>query len=134
MKILSLQRIAAICHEANRTYCVALNDYTQPTWNDAPKWQRASAINGVRFHLNNPNASESASHEQWLDQKRREGWQYGPTKDPEKKLHPCFVPFSALPEEQQAKDRLFKAIVDALRHLVDEPLPAASPGAAVLDD
>ncbi len=42
------------------------------------------------------------------------GWTYGPAKDPEAKRHPCLVPFAELPANQQAKDRLFFAVVSAL--------------------
>jgi hypothetical protein len=41
-------------------------------------------------------------------------------KDPEKKEHPCFVPYESLPAEQQAKDHLFKGIVAALAPLLEK--------------
>ena len=49
-----------------------------------------------------------------MREKVERGWQYGPLKDADLKEHPCIVPFDELPPEQQAKDHLFKAIVDAL--------------------
>jgi hypothetical protein len=107
--------IAMVCHETNRAYCRTIGDNSQPDWADAPEWQTASAVKGVAFHLANPDATASASHESWLKEKQETGWKYGPKKDPEAKEHPCFVPFDKLPLEQQAKDKLFKAIVDALR-------------------
>lgn len=106
--------IARVCHEANRGYCETLADISQPHWDNAPQWQRDSAIQGVIFNLENPDAPPSASHDSWLRLKKAEGWAYGKIKDPEKKLHPCFVPYDALPKEQQRKDALFKAIVAAL--------------------
>jgi hypothetical protein len=45
----------------------------------------------------------------------KDGWVYGEVKDAEKKTHPCLVPFDQLPLFQQKKDKLFCAIVDALR-------------------
>ena len=51
------EKIAKVCHEANRAYCEALGDYSQTTWEKAPDWQKESAINGVQFHLDNPGAS-----------------------------------------------------------------------------
>jgi len=111
--------IAAVCHEANRAYCWQLGDASQPSWDDAPDWQRSSAIDGVQFHLANPNAGPDASHNNWLAEKERDGWIYGPVKDPDAKKHPCMVPFGDLPPEQQAKDRLFSAIVRALAPLVE---------------
>lgn len=103
--------IARICHEANREYCLTLNDASQPMWPQAPGWQRESAIAGVLFHLENPDADASASHESWLGEKERDGWTYGPVKDPEKREHPCMVPFGELPVDQRRKDHLFRAIV-----------------------
>jgi len=107
--------IATVCHEANRAYCLTIGDPSQQPWEEAPSWQQESAIKGVQFHLANPDATAAASHESWLKEKEATGWKYGEVKDPEKKEHPCFLPFNMLPLMQQAKDKLFKAIVDALR-------------------
>lgn len=109
--------IAAVCHEANRSYCRMLGDDSQPPWESAPDWQRESAINGVRFHVANPSAGPEASHEAWLAEKEATGWKYGPVKDPDKKEHPCFVPFNELPIEQQRKDVLFRSVVHSLAGL-----------------
>lgn len=114
---LSIEEIAKVCHEANRGYCKALGDDSQLPWEEAPQWAKTSAINGVRFHLDNPNAGPSGSHENWLKEKEKEGWKYGEIKDPEKKEHPCFVPYDQLPKEQQAKDYIFTSIVKTLSSL-----------------
>lgn len=106
--------IVRVAHEVNRAYCRALGDYSQPTWDEAPEWQSASAVNGVLFHLQNPDVEPSASHEEWMAQKLRDGWTHGPEKDAEAKTHPCLVPFHQLPFEQQVKDWLFRAVVHAL--------------------
>ncbi len=111
---LSTQQIARAAHEINRAYCEAIGDHSQPPWEEAPLWQKRSAMGGVLFHLWNRHAGPEASHENWLAQKKAEGWTYGPVKDPEKKQHPCMVPFEDLPVEQQAKDYLFRAVVHAL--------------------
>jgi RyR domain len=103
--------VARIAHEANRTYCVSIDDYSQPSWGAAPSWQTDSAIAGVKFVLANPDAGDDASHLNWTMHKIADGWTYGPVKDPETKTHPCLVPFEQLPPEQQAKDRLFRAVV-----------------------
>lgn len=103
--------VAQFCHEVNRAYCQALDDYSQPSWEDAPDWQQQSAINGVEFHIANPDASPEASHANWLAEKLADGWTYGVVKDPEAKTHPCCVPYYDLPVEQRAKDYIFRAIV-----------------------
>ena len=109
-----VEHIASVCHEVNRGYCVSLGDHSQPAWKDAPAWQRESVIAGVRAALADPNRQPGDSHAGWLEHKLREGWKYGPFKDPEAKLHPCMVPFDELPREQRAKDYLFLAVVRAL--------------------
>ena len=114
-KITTVDRIAKVAHEANRAWCEENGDTSQPKWEDAPGWQTNSAIEGVKFHLQNPDAGDSASHDNWMKQKIAEGWVHGEVKDPEKKTHPCIVPFDHLPEVQQKKDRLFRAIVHALK-------------------
>jgi hypothetical protein len=111
--------VAMVTHEANRALCQAAGDYTQTSWETAPNWQRESAVNGVRFTLDNPTAAPSANHENWMKEKMADGWRYGETKDAEAKTHPCLVPFEALPPHQQAKDHLFRAVVAALAPFVE---------------
>lgn len=105
--------IASVAHEVNRAYCAGLGDHSQPEWDDAPEWQKSSARNGVKMHMANPNATPENSHESWLREKLENGWKYGPVKDPEKKEHPCCVPYGELPVEQRIKDYLFRAVVHA---------------------
>lgn len=107
-----LEAIAQATHEANRAYCAAIGDNSQPPWSEAPDWQRLSAVNGVAGVLagNGP----EQSHESWLAEKRATGWKYGPVKDTEKKEHPCFVPYAELPPEQKAKDRVFVGVAKAM--------------------
>jgi len=114
---MEILKIAEVAHEVNRAYCQALGDYSQPTWHDAPDWQRTSAVEGVKFHISNMDAGPEASHESWLTLKEKEGWKYGLVKDSEKKEHPCMVPFDQLPVDQQAKDFIFRAIVHVLKDI-----------------
>jgi hypothetical protein len=107
--------IAAMCHQANKLWCEVNSDFSQKDWGDAEQWQRDSAINGVKFRLENPDAKEDAQHNAWMEDKIKDGWVYGDVKDAEKKTHPCIVPFDQLPLFQQKKDKLFCAIVDALK-------------------
>jgi len=113
---MSVAQIAQVAHEINKAFCESIGDNSQPKWTDAPEWQKSSAIKGVEFHLVNPNASPSASHDSWLKQKQADGWKYGPIKDADKKEHPCFVPYDELPIEQRSKDFLFKQVVHSLKN------------------
>jgi hypothetical protein len=108
------EEIARVAHEVNRAYCEALGDHSQPAWEEAPQWQRESALHVVEMHLNDPAAGPQASHEAWMAQKLAEGWKLGPVKNPEAREHPCLVPFDELPLEQKVKDYLFRGVVRAL--------------------
>ena len=99
-----MENIAKVCHEVNRAYCAAIGDLSQLPWDEAPQWQRESAVKGVAFIIENPAAKPSASHDSWLAEKASAGWKFGPVKDADKKEHPCFVPYDELPVEQKAKD------------------------------
>jgi len=109
-----IENAARVTHEANRAWCEANGDFSQPVWEGAPQWQRDSAINGVKFHVANPEAGDSASHDSWMKEKTDDGWVFGVKKDPEAKTHPCIVPFEELPPVQQTKDALFRSIVHAI--------------------
>lgn len=111
---MEINEIARVCHEVNRAYCASQGDHTQPTWEHAPDWQQRSAIMGVVFTIDHPDAGPDQSHKAWLEEKAREGWKWGPIKDPAAKEHPCFVPYEELPRSQKAKDYIFQAIVRAL--------------------
>lgn len=114
--MMSIENIAQVAHEINKAFCESIGDNSQPTWKDAPEWQKSSAINGVKFHLENPNAGPDESHKSWLKQKEEEGWKYGPVKNPETKEHPCFVSYDELPVNQRSKDYLFKQVVHSLKN------------------
>ena len=114
-----IETAARTAHEVNRAFCQYIGDDSQVPWNEAPNWQRQSAVNGVQFHLDNPDAGDSASHDNWMREKIEQGWKHGDKKDPDRKLHPCIVPFRELPRDQQFKDRLFRTIVHAAFDRVD---------------
>lgn len=110
---LSDEAIARACHEANRALQLATSDPApSPHWDDAPDWQRESAIEGVAKAR--AGATPEQLHESWCEFKTNAGWIYGDTKDEAARTHPCLVPYDALPPEQRAKDGLFHAIVAAL--------------------
>lgn len=115
---MQLEDIARCCHEANKALCESFGDFSQPLWEQAAEWQRESAVAGVKFRLEHPHATAEQQHDQWCRDKRDAGWTCGAKKDAEKKTHPCLVSYERLPKEQQAKDAVFGAIVDALAGLI----------------
>ena len=128
-----IEACAQAAHEANRAYCQATGDQSQPTWADAPDWQKTSARNGVKGVLNGNGPEQS--HESWLAEKAATGWKYGEVKDPEAKTHPCFVPYANLPPEQKAKDDVYVAVVKAMATALGlEVMPHAPPSSTPMRD
>ena len=116
MNNLVIEQIAKTCHEVNKAFCESVGDLSQPSWENAPQWQKESAINGVNFHLSSPDSQPCDSHNNWTKEKIEAGWVYGDTKNPETKEHPCLVPYEQLPKDQQTKDALFIAVVRSFAH------------------
>jgi hypothetical protein len=110
-----VEKIAEVCHEANRAYCRTIGDDSQLPWTEAHEWQKQSSRDAVVFRIANPDAPVTAQHEMWLADKRSAGWKWGPEKNGNEKEHPCMVPYEDLPEEQKRKDALFIAVVNALK-------------------
>lgn len=113
VKRLDVVAIARTCHEVNRVYCAANGDFSQTLWDDAPDWQRDSAIKGVNAALEG--VTDEELHALWCDSKLQDGWTYGEVKDATAKTHPCLVSYAELPEFQRVKDTLFRTVVETLK-------------------
>lgn len=118
-----LETIARTGHEAVRSLAQSFGDHSHLSWEESPDWVRNSAINGAALHVLNPGLSAEATHEAWLKAKQEEGWSCGPTKDADRKEHPCMVPYSELSTEHRLKDHLFKSVVDAFVACLKERQP-----------
>ncbi len=105
---------ARLAHEANRAYCESIGDTSQPSWDNAPQWQKASAINGVLAIAINPDMTPEQCHQNWSAMKVAEGWVYGEVKDETLRTHPCLVAYAELPEAQRIKDVIFGSVVRAV--------------------
>ncbi len=112
--MIDLETIARTCHETRRALCEAFDEAPLSSWDNAPEWQRECTRLDVQLHQNNDDFTAKKSHENWMEHKFQEGWTYGPIKDADAKTHPWLIPFDELPPEQQAKDYIARAIVDAL--------------------
>jgi hypothetical protein len=102
-------RMARAAHEVNRAYCEATGDNSQVPWDEAPAWQKESAILGVQAVLSG--STPEQLHQSRMAEKYAKGWTYGAVKDPANFEHPCLVPYDQLPPEQRVKDHIFRAAV-----------------------
>lgn len=112
---MTLEQIAQAAHEANQAYCISIGDDSQLDWSVAPPWQKESAMSGVMFLVEHPDATPESIHENWVKEKVEAGWEYGEVKDAVNKKHPCIMPYGQLPAEQQAKDAIFVETVNRLK-------------------
>ena len=108
-----VEMVARVCHQVNKALCESFGDFSQSEWEDAEDWQKESSRTQVAFLIENPDAPPSALHDSWMKEKYNDGWVYGEVKDAEAKTHPCLVDFDKLPGQQQAKDRVFSAVVQS---------------------
>lgn len=127
----TIEQAARVCHEALRAYSQTLGDNSLLPWEDAPEWQKQSSRDGVRFQFAQfaagIEATASATHDQWLKQRRAEGTRRGETKDHQTREHPSFVAYENLPAAEKLKDYLFAAICKAFSQFAaDEAVKVTS--------
>jgi hypothetical protein len=121
--MLTCEDIAAICHTANNVLKTRLGEKPDPAWEEASQDQRQATMIGVGRHLAFSSITPKESHFIWCRSMQDQGWSYGPVKDAEKKTHPLLVPFEKLSPQDQAKDVLFVATVNAMAAYYQPPAP-----------
>lgn len=129
------EMIARIAHEACREFCMAMGESAGLPWESADPDLRASAISGVKAHIDKE-LTPAESHNLWTLARIRDGWTYAPVKNEYLKVHPNLVAYSELPAKERIKDFLFTAIVGAFKlakaeqdEQVDQALREASAAA-----
>ena len=45
-------------------------------------------------------------HEQWAQERRRQGWTWGEHRDDDKMMHPGIIPYDLLSEDEKEVDRV----------------------------
>lgn len=114
---MNLHDMCKVAHETNRLFCEFNEDFSQPTWENAPDWMIEATYDSVATLIENPHYSSKEEHDRWKQAKLDDGWVYGEVKDAEKKTHPCLVEYDELPRDQKFKDYLRSEIVRILATL-----------------
>ena len=56
-------------------------------------------------------------HITWMNQRVKDGWTYGQTRNDEKKQTPCIVPYKNLPEIEKEYDRITaRTVINTLQN------------------
>jgi hypothetical protein len=61
---------------------------------------------GLEFSPEEVDLLAEMEHERWVKEKSSQGFVYGTSRNERKKIHPCLVPWSKLPEGEKEKDRI----------------------------
>lgn len=56
------------------------------------------------------------AHDVWAQQRKLEGWVFGPERDDDNKLHPSLIPYEQLPESEKEYDR--KTALETVKTLI----------------
>ena len=113
-----LEAIAAVCHEANRVLTAHAGDVpVQVSWDEYPAELKESALNGIKFLIEHPEATPEQQHENWCKHKTAQGWTQNGIYSAESKTHPHLKAYGALAPEVRLKDKMFRAIVTTLLKL-----------------
>lgn len=118
LKDTSINHICKLCHDANNELMVANGETPQGAWDTLDDHLKQMTRDSVQVIINDPTITAEDIHNTWMDNKRRDGWVYGTTKDATKKTHPLMIPFDEMNDIDKAKDQSFIDIVNSHRHLL----------------
>jgi hypothetical protein len=107
----SVSMLAALCHEAVRTYGALLGTGHLPDWECSPDELRDATVEVVQLALQAPHENPREQHARWLAALRRRGWRYGRTRDAAAKTHPYCLDYDLLPSEKRFRGGIFYGLI-----------------------
>ena len=57
-----------------------------------------------------------SNHDNWAQQRLKEGWRYGPRRNDGEKQHPDLVPYDELPDSEKVYDR--NSVIETLKAII----------------
>ncbi len=118
LKDTTINFICKLCHDANNELMVANGETPCGDWDTLDDHLKQMTRDSVSVIIDNPSITAEDIHNTWMDNKRRDGWVYGATKDANKKTHPLMIPFADMNAIDKSKDQSFIDIVNSHRHLL----------------
>jgi hypothetical protein len=100
--------LANICHELVMAIR-KLNDEKDfdIKYADLSDEEKNRVSNLIKRILYNPEITAKKLHNEWIEEKAKDGWIYGEKTDRDKKIHACMVEYEQLNFFQQLKDKIF---------------------------
>lgn len=109
---------AKLAHDAIRGLIQTFGD-TYPTWDALGGETRVAFTLQVRHRLGHLDEPVEQTHQAWLDQRRRDKWQYGSEYSDERLTDPLLVPWKNLSEIAKSRYRLMASVVASVAPLLD---------------
>lgn len=109
--MIELNRICKMCHDNNNKLMILNGESPQVGWDMLDAESQYITYKSVKKIIDDPNITAECIHNEWMNNKKLDGWVYGEVKDVTKKTHPLIVPFDQLSEIDKQKDQSFIDIV-----------------------
>lgn len=113
-----LEDAAQIAHEAIRKLILTFNE-PYPTWDALGGETRVAFLLQVKHRVEHPNESPQDLHQNWVDGRLKDGWQFAGQFDAAKLTDPLLVAWRNLSERDRTRIRLFASVVASLAPLLD---------------
>lgn len=104
---MNIEQIAKTCHAVHLAYCSEMLFHTQPKWDELQNEHRETIIDSVQKIVNGTIKSKEDSHNNFIKNKKKNGWIYGETYSLIDKINPRLIGFDDLSLEQRIKEALF---------------------------
>ena len=116
------ERRAVFVYETARLQAAAVDAPVIPEPWDAREEPFKAQMRNVIDMMCGPDRKVSPEeiHDDWVKAYEILGWQYGPVRDRENKIHPDMVPFVDLEQREQDKDAVFIALCEVARLWIRE--------------
>ena len=110
--------LARLVHAVNHEYCKIIGETHQVPWDELEEKERTK-FEEVFAHLLTHEKydnirSPEGTHNNWLEDKLKNGWQYGTSVSKEERCSTYVLPYNALTAEKKFKSVFVSHLIDAL--------------------
>jgi hypothetical protein len=112
--MIDIKQVAQVIHEANKAFGESIGESHHVSWEKTPESQKKISIGVVKNFIENKyKMTPEEVHKNWLEDKIKQGWKWGPGFNPITRLNPNLVPYDQLNLNEKMKDYLVRNIIAA---------------------